>query len=324
MRYTDRIVVEDTFPRIRSDSYPRLCKNPQEVGDLPIIYDRNDFVTQKVENLRTADKIYDDRSSQQISTSIFKPFKNNRGWYLVTVTPFELGLKKLTGCISVVIVGDGGIYAAHFFEDLSLDPATDDYPPKLLREGNKKFPRLSNFIDALGCSPLNRRGKFPEVYIINPVKSAAGPPITPVDHLHHRIDTRSSDEQGYILNKREHARQYKDIVCEIQSHWPAINTIHEVRYKARNLQNAGDKFRINNTPEGRIYFEYFGKRGGLFKIRLHIEGEEKIHWSLPWHPELSFPAAWKRNVPIISWNLELGKFNIFFYRVGLQRKDKGW
>lgn len=278
MRCEDHMFYGGSIPINRSN-HP-YHNGPRETDDLPFIHDRNKFLTRKVEELKTTDKIYDDRSSKRLSTAVFRPFKNNKGSYLAT--PFELGLKNLTGCISVIIVGDGGIYAAHFFEDLSLDPTTDDYPPKLLRDGkNKSFPRLSNFVDALGGSPLRRRGKFPEVYIINPVKSAAGPPITPVDDLHHQIDTRSSDEQGYIANKREHARQYKGIVREIQAHWPSTNTIHEIRYKARNLQNPGDRFRIDNTPEGRIYFEYFVKRVGPFKIRLHIEGEKKIHVSLP-------------------------------------------
>src|SRR6266699_1802137 len=120
---------------------------------LPHVDDISVHVHDRVDGLLTTDKIYDDNSDEQVSTSVWRPFLDgNNNW----VGDFSLGLKFLTGCTTVVIIGQKGVYAAHFWEDIAMDPAkAKKYAPNLLHDGNRKgFVALSNYIKELSTSPL--------------------------------------------------------------------------------------------------------------------------------------------------------------------------
>ncbi|CAG8961060.1 hypothetical protein HYFRA_00002602 [Hymenoscyphus fraxineus] len=236
---------------------------------------QHQFITESVNSLSTRNKIYDDQSASGDSTTLWRSFKRN-GNYLQT--PFQVGLKHLTGCTSVVIIGHGGIWASHIFEDSGMDPANKAYAEKLMLSGSKKFDVFSNHFSELNGSPKSGPGYLPEVFIINPTKTRGGSPV-PYDPTTPRDDT-SSDELGYDESQQEYQREYGVISRVIRGHWPQI-IIREHRYHALNSDNTSDKDRLENSAAGRILFEYDAKAGGPFEIRLHLENYEFLRTVLP-------------------------------------------
>jgi hypothetical protein len=136
------------------------------------------YVIAAVDKLSAGDKIYDDRSKSQDSTSLWRPFvRGNGNW----ASSFKTGLKFMTGCTAVVIVGPRGVYAAHFFEDIAMDPSiADKYAANLLDHGSKSFEPIKNHFNDLTGSPAppaagQQRDPFPQVFIMNPVGSREAP-----------------------------------------------------------------------------------------------------------------------------------------------------
>jgi hypothetical protein len=161
----------------------RALDNPADPGR---------YVKNAVDALATGNKIYNDRSSSTTSTSLFRSFLNRRNEW---ASSFQIGLKKLTGCITVVIISNRGIYAAHFFEDTAMDPQnTATYAPNLLRSGSgNRFDSIAAHWGDLNSSPYGQDHLYPEVFVITPIKINEDP----VDAGSRPADTRPAIEIGY-------------------------------------------------------------------------------------------------------------------------------
>ena len=242
----------------------------------------DEYVTNGVDNLPTRNKIYDERSTSSPSSAIFRPFVNNRkAW----ASSFKIGLKYLTGCTAVVIIGNRGVYAAHFFEDQSMDSSKPAYAKNLLKNGGPKFFSIPEKLRDLGGSPYGQEYHYPEVFIIDPVKSAETPenPGSDADE-----DTRPASNIGYRYGEREYQAAYTDIYNTIREYWPGI-TIQEIPYYPLNMANtqerqmpAGDtnkpdEYRIKRGAEGKIYFEY---DKSSVSIRLWVETQNVLETSI--------------------------------------------
>ncbi|CAG8979438.1 hypothetical protein HYALB_00011951 [Hymenoscyphus albidus] len=167
---------------IKRDFIPRVNRNvstdsshifniPRALIELPNDELKHHFVSKTVNALSTRKKIYDDENSSGDSTALWRSFMRN-GNYLQT--PFQIGLKHLTGCKSIVIIGHGGIWAGHIFEDSGMDPANKAYAEKLMSSGGKRFDVFSNHVSELNESPKSGPGYLPEVFII---KTRGGSPV---------------------------------------------------------------------------------------------------------------------------------------------------
>jgi hypothetical protein len=207
------------------------------------------------------------------------------------VSSFNIGLRYLTGCTAVVIIGNGGVYAAHFFEDQAMDLGLKaTYAPTLLHYGGKNFETISSHIGELNSSPHGAPDAFPEVFIITPVKSAELPRDPGSKEPE---DTRPALQIGYVPGVREYDQAYLDIYRAIQHYWPTINTIREVQYYPLNKANAApahmpagntyppDSERLRKGAEGRVYFEYDKDRSvPNAEIRLWVETTRQIETTL--------------------------------------------
>ncbi|KIM99202.1 hypothetical protein OIDMADRAFT_56362 [Oidiodendron maius Zn] len=251
-----------------------------EARALEEVDDPNDYVTAGVNKLSTGNKIYNDRSSSSPSTAIFRPFVNSRAW----ASSFQIGLKYLTGCTAVVIIGNRGVYAAHFFEDQSMDPSKPAYAKNLLNNGAQKFESIKANLQDLSGSPYGQAYHYPEVFIINPVKSAEPPADPSADP-----DVRPASQIGYKHGEREYQEAYTDIYNTIHEYWPGINTIEEIPYYPLNMANKKesqmpkgntnkpDEYRLKRGAEGRIYFEY---DKSSVSIRLWVEAQKVLETSM--------------------------------------------
>lgn len=264
------------FHRSLSGNSTHAYNTPRALHEIENDEERSLFVARTVNSLPTKNMIYDDQSPSAESTTIWRSFKRNKKYLQ---SPFQIGLRHLTGCTSVVIIGHGGIWAAHIFEDAGgMDPSSKAYAGKLMLSGNKKFDQFANHIEDLDGSPIHGPGSNPEIFIINPAKSRGSPPVDYDPRI--PPDDRSSDQVGYADNQREYQKAYEDIYRAIQNRWPLIN-IREHRYHALNRFSSSDLNRLDSGAEGRILFEYDGKSGGPFEIRLHLENHQVLRTGLP-------------------------------------------
>jgi hypothetical protein len=228
-------------------------------------------ITDRVNNLPAANKIYNEENKRSPSTSIFFPFKDDS---------FDIGLKFLTGCTALVIVSNTGVYGAHFFEDKAMDPQRRNlYASALLRAGgNKSFIKLPDRVGDLSSSPYPDKN-FPEVFIINPQKSGETPgegdddPKVP-------LDTRPAEQMGFEPDKREHEQAYQDILAVIRENWPEIDSVKEVRYAALNKNNPSDNARLKDKGDGKILFEYNKTPSAKGEVRLWLDSTKKFQLTL--------------------------------------------
>ncbi|KAE8445210.1 hypothetical protein EG329_013582 [Mollisiaceae sp. DMI_Dod_QoI] len=118
-----------------------------------------DYVAENVKGLSSANKIYNDRSSKTASTTLWKPFSNSRGRW---TSSFKIGLTKLTGCITVVMVSNRGVYATHFFEDTAMEVGSKTYAAELLDSGSgNTFESIKSHFSDLNSSPAGPDYPFP-------------------------------------------------------------------------------------------------------------------------------------------------------------------
>jgi hypothetical protein len=241
------------------------------------------YVIAAVDKLSAGDKIYDDRSKSQGSTSLWRPFvRGNGNW----ASSFKTGLKFMTGCTAVVIVGPRGVYAAHFFEDIAMDPSiADKYAANLLDHGSKSFEPIKNHFNDLTGSPAppaagQQRDPFPQVFIMNPVRSREAP-VESDPQKKAPVDTRPASDIGFRIGEREYDTAYSDIYAKIRALWPGINTIHEISYYALNKDNTKQNKKTPNIlPDsqmlkkgvaGKILFEYGRSQDNGGEVRLFME-----------------------------------------------------
>ena len=240
------------------------------------------YVVRKVNSLSSANKIYNDRSSKTASTTLWKPFFTSSGRW---ASSFQIGLTKLTGCITLVMVSNRGVYAAHFFEDTAMDVSSNTYAAALLNSGSgNTFDSIRSHFNDLNSSPAGSNYPFPNVYIVTPVKSSEDP----VDSGSKQpLDRRPASVIGYDSNEAlQYPQQTQDIITSIQTLWPTINTIEIVKYFPLNINNARlqdmpnpsiptDESRILNSAAGKVLFEYDNTSNDI-SIRLWVEIQKQI------------------------------------------------
>lgn len=236
---------------------------------------RANYVVKKVNALTPTQKIYDDKlTGESKSTSQWRPFVNSKNRW---TRSFPLGLKKLTGCVSLVVISSRGIYATHFFEDVSLDSEKSaTWAPRLL-EGAQGFDRLESHFNDLNSSPSGGPNVFPAVYVISPVKMDDEAGSTPDGE-----DKRPGIDIGYDANGAlEHPKTTQAIIAQVEALWPQINTIEVVKYYPLNKFNTRksemknpslptDSDRLVNGPDGKILFEFDNDKGNIW-IRFWVE-----------------------------------------------------
>ncbi|KAF8860926.1 hypothetical protein BDZ45DRAFT_688000 [Acephala macrosclerotiorum] len=240
------------------------------------------YVVENVDALPLANKIYNDRTTKTASTSLWKPFFSSRGRQ---VSSFQIGLTKLTGCITVVIISNRGVYAAHFFEDTATTASSETYASKLLDSGSgKTFESIKSHFNDLNSSPAGPKSPFPQVYIVTPVKMNE----EPVDSDSKQpVDTRPGSVIGYDPGEAlEYLKPTQDITASIEALWTGINTIEIVKYFPLNINNAlskdmpdpsvpTDLSRITDTAAGKVLFEY-DNTSNKVSVRLWVETKKEM------------------------------------------------
>ncbi|KAH8650957.1 hypothetical protein BGZ60DRAFT_534136 [Tricladium varicosporioides] len=244
-----------------------------------------DHIVREVNKLPPSKLIYNNKSKRTASTAIWEPFKNARGY----VASFSIGLQALRGCTALIIVGKSGVFAAHFFEDESMEPSDPQWVESLLKSGNKDFKNLGDYVGELSGQPQGGLSTSPEVFIVYPVASRE----PPVDDIGQPKDTRPAAVIGFLEGQKQYPQAYDGIFNTIQSIWPTITTIQGVPYYPLNLDNTitpsgdppiTDKERLDRHTNGRILFEFEGKDSADRSIRLHIESRRVLHVNLPTTP----------------------------------------
>jgi len=176
---------------------------------------------QQIPSIREAPDLGNWKSD--INTAVYKRFKDHDA-------AFSLGADELVGCTCLFVVGRKGVYAAHWWENLSFSPGLEWLNRKLGKKGGLETDE--EVFDRTVLTALRRGTTHRGQLTHHELPSDIG------DECVKAYLIRPKDSYDNVLDgHRDKWNSIKNVVCEIVPRLTDKNRWEEVIYRPQNLSH---------------------------------------------------------------------------------------